>query len=131
MVKSSRIKTLLGKLYIYGVLLLMYLPILVLMVFSFSTSDTLGNFDEGFSFDLYVRLFKNQALMTAVGNTLLIAFVAATISTILGTLGAVGVFYSKVKTRKTVETMTQLPVVNAEIVMALSLAVVFKTLNTS
>ncbi len=131
MVKYPRLKKILGRMYIYLVLLIMYLPILVLMVFSFSPSDTLGNWDEGFSFELYGRLFKNEALMTAVGNTLLIAFVAATVATILGTLGAVGVFYSKKKARKTIETMTQLPVVNAEIVMALSLAVVFKTLNTS
>lgn len=131
MVKYPRLKKILGRIYIYLILLIMYLPILVLMVFSFSPSDTLGNWDEGFSFELYGRLFKNEALMTAVGNTLIIAFVAATVSTILGTLGAVGVFYSKKKARKTIETMTQLPVVNAEIVMALSLAVVFKTLNTS
>ena len=131
MVKYPRLKKILGRIYIYLILLIMYLPILVLMVFSFSPSDTLGNWDEGFSFELYGRLFKNEALMTAVGNTLIIAFVAATVSTILGTLGAVGVFYSKKKARKTIETMTQLPIVNAEIVMALSLAVVFKTLNTS
>lgn len=131
MVRFPRLKKFLAKFYIYFILLIMYLPILVLMIFSFSPSDTLGNWDEGFGFDLYIRLFKNEALMAAVGNTLLIAFVAASVSTILGTLGAVGVFYSKKKTRKTVETMTQLPVVNAEIVMALSLAVVFKTLNTS
>ena len=131
MVKFPRLKKFLAKFYIYLVLLVMYLPILVLMIFSFSPSDTLGNWDEGFSFELYGRLFRNEALMTAVGNTLLIAIVSAIVSTILGTLGAVGVFYSKKKTRKTVETMTQLPVVNAEIVMALSLAVVFKTLNTS
>ena len=127
MVKFPRLKKFLAKFYIYLVLLVMYLPILVLMIFSFSPSDTLGNWDEGFSFELYGRLFRNEALMTAVGNTLLIAIVSAIVSTILGTLGAVGVFYSKKKTRKTVETMTQLPVVNAEIVMALSLAVVFKT----
>ena len=131
MVKFPQLKKILAKFYIYLILLIMYLPILVLMIFSFSPSDTLGNWDEGFSFELYGRLFRNEALMTAVGNTLLIAVVSATVATILGTLGAVGVFYSKIKTRKTVETMTQLPVVNAEIVMALSLAVVFKTLNTS
>lgn len=131
MVKFPRLKKFFAKFYIYFVLLIMYLPILVLMIFSFSPSDTLGNWDEGFSFELYGRLFRNEALMTAVGNTLLIAVVAASVSTIIGTLGAVGVFYSRKKTRKAVETMTQLPVVNAEIVMALSLAVVFKTLNTS
>ena len=74
MVKFPRLKKILGRIYIYLILLIMYLPILVLMIFSFSPSDTLGNWDEGFSFELYGRLFKNEALMTAVGNTLLIAF---------------------------------------------------------
>lgn len=130
MVRFPRLKAFFAKFYMFGILLLMYLPILILMVFSFTDSDELGVW-TGFSFELYRKLFLNESLMTAVGNTLLIAIVSATISTILGTLGAVGVFYSKKKVRKVVETMTQLPVVNAEIVMALSLAVVFKSLDTS
>lgn len=108
----------------------MYLPILVLVVYSFTESDQLGVWN-GFSFQLYVDLFKNDPLMSATKNTLIIAIVSAVVSTILGTLGAVGVFYSKKRYQKTVETATQLPVVNAEIVMALSLAVLFKTLQTS
>ena len=60
MVKYPRLKKILGRIYIYLILLIMYLPILVLMVFSFSPSDTLGNWDEGFSFELYGRLFKRN-----------------------------------------------------------------------
>jgi spermidine/putrescine transport system permease protein len=63
--------------------------------------------------------------MTALGNTLLVAVVSAAVSTILGTLGAIGIFYSKSRSKKILETMTQIPVVNAEIVIALSLAVMF------
>jgi spermidine/putrescine transport system permease protein len=69
--------------------------------------------------------------MSAVGNTVLIAFVSAIVSTILGTLGAIGAYYSRNKTKKIIDTMTQLPVVNAEIVMALSLAVLFVALGFS
>ena len=130
MVNKELIKKILAKAYIWLMLILMYLPILVLIIFSFTESDEVGVW-TGFSFGLYGRLFQNHDLMTAVGNTLLIAVVSALISTILGTLGAIGVFYSNKKYKKTVETMTQLPVVNAEIVMALSLAVLFKALNTN
>ena len=116
------VRKIFAKCYIYFLLFIMYLPILLLVVFSFTTSDQVGVWD-GFSFKLYGDLFRNKDLMSAVGNTLLIAFCSAVVSTILGTLGAIGAHYSKKKSRKLIETMTQLPVVNAENVMALSIAV--------
>lgn len=128
--KAERIKKIVAKTYMYLILFLMYLPILVLIIYSFTDSDQLGIWN-GFSFNLYIALFKNNPLMNATKNTLIIAVVSAVISTIIGTLGAIGVYYSRRKYKKVVETMTQLPVVNAEIVMALSLALVFKLLNTS
>lgn len=114
--------------YIYLILIIMYLPILLLAVFSFTVSDQVGVW-TGFSFQLYVDLFRNKALMTAVGNTFLIAFVSAIVSTILGTLGAIGSYYASKRARKMIETMTQIPVVNAEIVIALSLAVLVVALS--
>jgi spermidine/putrescine transport system permease protein len=80
-------------------LLVMYLPILLLVVFSFTVSDQVGIW-TGFSFQLYVDLFNNKDLMEAVGNTFLIATVSAIVSTLIGTLGAVGTYYSKKKARK-------------------------------
>ena len=124
------VKKIFAKCYIYFILFLMYLPILILVAYSFTTSDQVGVW-TGFSFRLYSDLFKNKDLMEAVGNTLLIAFCSAVVSTILGTLGAIGSHYSKKKSRKLIETMTQLPVVNAEIVMALSLAVLVVALSWS
>lgn len=124
------VKMIFAKCYIYFILLLMYLPILLLIVFSFTVSDQVGVW-TGFSFHLYGDLFKNKALMSAVGNTLLIALASAVVSTILGTLGAVGAFYSSKRAKKAIETMTQLPVVNAEIVIALSLAVLTVALSLS
>lgn len=119
-----------AKSYIYIFLLLMYLPILVLIIYSFTDTVQVGNWN-GFSFKLYVKLFQNKDLMQAVWNTLLIAITSAIVSTILGTLGAVGAFYSSKKSRKWIETMNQLPVVNAEIVIALSLAVLAVSLSLS
>lgn len=122
------VKKVLAQCYIYLILLLMYLPILVLVVFSFTVSDQVGVW-TGFSFQLYADLFNNKHLMSAVGNTLLIALASGVVSTILGTLGAIGTFYSKKRTKKFVETITQIPVVNAEIVIALSLAVLVVALS--
>ena len=130
MVKSQTIKKICAKSYLWLVLLIMYLPILVLIVYSFTVSDQLGVW-TGFSFELYKDLFYNESLIEATKNTFIIAIVSAIVSTTIGTLGAIGVYYSSKKARKIVESATQLPVVNAEIVMALSLAILFKSVNTS
>lgn len=128
MVKHSKIKKILAIGYLVFILILMYLPILVLVVYSFTETDQLGIWD-GFSFQLYKDLFANKALMEATRNTIVIALVSAIVSTLLGTMGAIGSFYSNRRYKKGVELMTQVPVVNAEIVMALSLAILFKVLN--
>lgn len=130
MVKGQTIKKICAKSYLWLVLLIMYLPILVLIVYSFTVSDQLGVW-TGFSFELYKDLFYNESLIEATKNTFIIAIVSAIVSTTIGTLGAIGVYYSSKKARKIVESATQLPVVNAEIVMALSLSILFKSVNTS
>ena len=127
------VKKILAKSYIYLILLLMYLPILVLIVFSFSTRTSIGDGYE-FGFDLWKNLFDPEAkiageIWTALGNTLIIAIVSALVATILGTLGAIGAFYSGKKTQKAIEVATQIPVSNPEIVMALSLVVMFVSLK--
>jgi spermidine/putrescine transport system permease protein len=102
----------------------MYLPIVVLMIYSFTTSTSLGTWN-GFSFDLYVQLFNDHSVQVAVGNTVIIAVVAATLATLIGTFGAIGVYESRPSTKKAMEFVTQIPVVNPEIVIALSLIVMF------
>ena len=111
--------------YIYLIMLLLYAPIFVLIVFSFTAGTNLGDFSQGFSFQLYEDLFKDPEIMAALGNTIILAVLSAIISTILGTCGAIGAYYSKKRTRNVIENVTQIPVVNAEIVMALSLTVMF------
>ena len=76
--------------YIYLIMLFLYLPILYLIVFSFTDSQLLGQW-SGFSGALYVNLFKNEEIMKALGNTLILACLAALVSTVIGTLGAIGV----------------------------------------
>ena len=127
------VKKILAKTYIYFILLLMYLPILVLIAFSFSVETTIS---EGYTFgwDLWVNLFDPsqkiaQEIWTALGNTLIVAIVSSIVATILGTLGAIGAFYSKKKAQKAIELSTQIPVSNPEIVMALSLVVMFVAIS--
>ena len=127
------VKKILAKSNIYLILLLMYLPILILIVYSFSVRTSIGDGYE-FGFDLWKNLFDPEAkiageIWTALGNTLIIAIVSAMVATILGTLGAIGAFYSGKKTQKAIEVATQIPVSNPEIVMALSLVVMFVSLK--
>ena len=129
------VKKILANCYIYLILFLMYLPILMLIAFSFSTNDVVsfsGEFNPGFN--LYVNLFSNTKvahdIWTAMANTLIIAVASALVSVLLGTLGAIGTFYAKRRSKKAIEIMTQIPIANAEIVIALSLTVMFVFLGT-
>jgi spermidine/putrescine transport system permease protein len=129
------VKKIFANIYVYFILFLMYLPILVLIAFSFSTNSTIA-IGEAYNpgFDLYINLFSDtqvaREIWTAVGNTLIIAVISAMVSVVLGTLGAIGTFYCKRKAQKSIEVVTQIPVVNAEIVIALSLTVMFVFLGT-
>lgn len=102
----------------------MYLPVLVLIAFSFTESVNIGQW-AGFSFNLFPRLFQSKEIMIALGNTVLIAVISAMVSTIIGTMGAIGAYYSKRRMRNALDLATQIPVVNAEIVVAFSLTVMF------
>ena len=124
------VKKIVGQCYIWLILLLMYLPVLVLIAFSFTNSVNVGVW-KGFSFDLYADLLRSPEVLTALGNTLIIAITSAALSTVLGTLGAIGAFYSSKKYKKLYEFTNQIPVVNAEIVMALSLAIMFAAIPSA
>lgn len=110
--------------YIWLVIAFLYAPIILLAVYSFNNVQIIGQGSAEWSFDLYKQLFSSEELMTTVANTLILAFVSSIISTILGTMGAIGMFYSKKRVRNTLNTVTQIPVINAEIVTAISTALV-------
>lgn len=128
---NEKLKKILANVFIYFVLLLMYAPLIYITVFSFTTHTVAGQWD-GFSFDNYTSLFnyagnKNaEKIWNAAGNTALVAITSAASATILGTLGAIGIYYLRKKWLKnTLDFVTQIPVVNAEIVTAVSLCVLF------
>lgn len=127
------VKKILGQTYIWLILLLMYLPVLVLVAFSFSAAEQIGPNYGTPTFQLYIDLFtgpNSGKILTAVGNTVLIALISSVVAVVLGTLGAIGAFYSKKQMRKAYDFVTQIPVVNAEIVLAFSLTVLFVFLGT-
>ena len=118
------VKKIFGQCYIWLILLLMYLPVLVLIAFSFTEAVNVGEW-TGFTWNLYPRLFQSEEIMIALGNTVLIAVISALLATIIGSLGADGAFYARKRMRNAIDLATQIPVVNAEIVVAFSLTVMF------
>ena len=104
---------------ILAVLLAIYLPLIMIILYSFSTARSVGGDFGSFTFALYESLFKNDNLLAATKNTLIIGLVSAFISTILGTTAAIGIHYMRRKVKGVVETSSQITVVNAEIVTAM------------
>lgn len=104
------------------VALFLYLPVLILAFYSFTDSTTIGAV-RGFSLHNYVTLFTTEELRNMIVGTLLLAVGAAVISSVLGTLGAIGAFYSRPTSRMLVETANRVPVVNADVVTAFSICI--------
>ncbi len=111
-----------GTIFIIIMLLLLYTPILVLAVYSFTTSANIGNI-HGFSMDNYVTLFTKAELRSMIIGTVLLAVGSAVIATILGTIGAVGAYYSKKISAGAIGAMNQIPVVNADVVTGFSICI--------
>lgn len=127
MVKRDTVKKTGAWIYMILILMILYLPLLWIFAFSFTTSSTVGTF-KGFTFDVYGNLFSGkytEEIMAALGNTLLIALLAVLFSTILGTLGAIGIHNMKKRSRQLLYTMNRIPLLDAEVVTALSLLALF------
>lgn len=108
--------------FICLMLILMYLPILILAVYSFTTSANIGSI-HGWSFHNYVTLFTKDELRSMIVGTVLLAAGSALIATILGTLGAIGAFYSKKWAAASINAMNEVPVVNADVVTGFSICI--------
>ncbi len=121
-------KKLLSKGYVIACMFFFYAPIFVLMFFSFNSSKSLTKF-SGFSTMWYSELFKNEQMMDAVWVSLTIAIIATVISTALGTITAIGLSKSKKIIKEVILTVNDLPVLNPEIVTAISLMLFFTSLN--
>lgn len=121
-------KKFLSFLYIFVILLFVYAPIILMVLFSFSSSKTInlqtGLFKD-FTFEPFANLILVEKLRTIITDTLVLAILSSLIATVLGTLGAIGIFYNKKWFGKFVKNASQIPVINAEIVTAISLALMF------
>lgn len=114
----------LSKVYMALVLAFLYLPILVLIIFSFNASKSRSVF-TGFTLDWYQKLFHNELIMTSLGNTIIIAVVASVVSTILGTVAAIGISKLRKGPKAVVMQVTNIPIMNPEIVTGVSLMLLF------
>jgi spermidine/putrescine transport system permease protein len=119
--------------YLWLLLTVLYAPIALIAVFSFTESKILGNW-TGFSFDLYVNLFSGRAdagLNSALIYTVVIALVAAVCSTLLGTLAAIGIYNMRARQRKIVSFLNSVPMINPDIITGISLFLLFVALGFS
>lgn len=115
-------KKIIRSLIILLVLTFLYAPILILIFYSFTDATTIGAF-RGFSMHNYVTLFTMEELRSMIIGTIVLAFVVALISTVLGTLGAIGSFYSSARVGAVMDSLNQIPVVNADVVTGFSVCI--------
>lgn len=128
-------KKVLAKLYIWLILVVLYAPLVFIAIFSFTEIKVLGSW-EGFSTTLYQNLLTgemqgNASLIAAVRNTLLIAIIAALISTLLGTVAAIGIQNLKGRKRQTMNFLNSIPMINPDIITGVSLFLLFVFLHFS
>ncbi len=121
-------KKILSKLYMALVLAFFYLPILYTVVFSFNAGRSLTRFD-GFSLRWYEKMFNDSTMMSAVFYTIVIALLATAISTVVGTIAAIGLSNSKKLVRGVMEQVNNLPLTNPDIVTAIGLLMFFSVLG--
>ncbi len=115
----------LKKLYTFLIFLFLYAPIIVLIIFSFNSSKSRGVW-SGFTLKWYMELFKDQEILKALYYTLLIAVLSSVISTIIGTFAAIGIYGMPGISKRIVLNLNYLPVLNPDIVTAVSLMTLFR-----
>lgn len=112
----------LQNIWLFLVLVFLYAPILLLAFYSFTDATMIGSFRH-FSLENYKVLFSTEELRNMIFGTLALTLTVSVISTVLGTFGAMGAFYSKKRGRRVMDLLNQIPVVNAEVVTGFSVCV--------
>lgn len=110
--------------YLGLIVLFMYAPIFMLSALSFNAGRSRAHF-SGFSLHWYTEMFQDEAIIAALQNTLIIAFVSASIATVLGTMAAVAIRNMKRLPRNLIIGVTNVPMLNADIVTGISLMLLF------
>lgn len=120
----------LSKIYTALIFVFLYAPIAIMIFFSFNSGRSTSKF-EGFSFDWYIKLFENRDVADALKNTIVLAILSALISTVIGTIAAVGISKLRNKVVKTVlTTVTNIPMMNPDIVTGVSMLLFFVGVGT-
>lgn len=127
--KKRRMKHL-GVAFCSLVYLFLFLPISVIVVNSFNATTTKPYLSwKGFTFEWYIKLWENTSLLEAFGTTMAIAIISTILATIIGTLGAVGMYRYKFKGKTWIDGLLYIPVVIPEIVLGISLLTIFSKSN--
>ena len=127
------IKRILSSSYLGLLLVMLYAPILIIIIFSFTEAKVLGNW-TGFSLKLYSSIFQggiHHSLTSALWNTLIIGLVAALASTVLGTMAAIGIYNLMPRAQKAMQMVNTIPILNPDIITAISLFLLFVSLRIS
>lgn len=124
-------KKILSTSYLLLLLVMLYAPIVIIAIFSFTESKVLGNW-TGFSTELYASLFSGgvrYSLLDAIKNTFIIAITAATVSTLLGTVAAIGINDLRYGKRRAINFVNNIPILNPDIITGISLFLLFVSLG--
>jgi len=119
--KASKISSIL---FIILMIFVIYIPILLLVAYSFTESSTMGVW-EGFSLGLYKDMFQDAEIMTALLNTVIVGVVASLIASLLGVVTSVGIYSMKKRGQRIMDGLTQITMVNADIVTAVAFMMFF------
>ncbi len=117
--------------YLWLLLAMLYAPIVIIAIFSFTEAKVLGNW-TGFSTKLYTSLFSggvHHSLLNAIENTLIIAIVAAALSTLLGSVAAIGIHNLRGHKKIVMNTLNNIPMLNPDIITGISLFLLFVSLG--
>ena len=115
----------LSRIYIPLIFILLYLPIIIVILFSFNEAGSMSHF-EGVSLTWYAELFEDETALAALGNSLYLAVVSSVIATAIGTFAAYGIY--KMRTRwlsAAVRSVTNIPMMNPDIVTGVSMMLLF------
>jgi len=120
---KKNVAKIVAKAFIFIMIALLYLPILVMVVFSFTANKTMTW--GGFSLELYQRVFADPQISSAVANTIIIAVSSATIAMIVGTCTAYGIHHMRRPLKTITNTVNQITVVNSDLVTAVAFMLLF------
>ena len=127
------VKRILAQAYLWVILFVLYLPIVIIFIYSFTEAKVLGNW-TGFSTKLYTSLFSSgthHSLMNTLINKITIALLAYCVATLLGSVTAIGIYNLKARSKKAIGFVNSIPILNGDIITGISLFLLFISLGIS